>query len=57
MGSYPNSLQVTLRIFIMVHVPRKFPMVHPGGIILIGSSPGVVRISRVVAIVPESTPR
>ena len=57
MGSYPNSLQVTLRIFIMVHVPRKFPMVHPGGIILIGSSPGVVRISRMVTIIPGRTPR
>ena len=30
MGCYPNNHLKTLPMFIMIHVPREFSVVHPG---------------------------
>ena len=42
-------------MFIMIHVPRKFPVVHPG-MIPIGFNFMMSRIFWVIVTVPENAP-
>ena len=55
MGCYPNNHLKTSRIFIMIPIPRKFSVIHPG-MIAVAFNFMMSRISWMIPIVPENAP-
>jgi hypothetical protein len=54
-GCYPNRRLKNLRILVMIHVPREFPMVHPARIGPVGPDVTMCLVARVFTIIPENT--